>query len=377
MAPITGSSLPLLRRCQWWARPEVVAPPPAPPSPEMALGTEVHSAIEAALLGWAPKLSDEARPYFDAWLAWWKTGPLGKGYWAAEQAYAYIPASDKAHKLKVKNRLYEFSAGEIPGTVDAVSVADDSAIVVDWKTGNDFQGMTADARDNWQLRLYALAVSRAHRVYSVRVVVARITPEGVRTSEHTLDALELDEIADTVWALVAAAPTAAPTPGTHCGRCKAVAVCPSTSAAQDIVVAQPAELTIASPEQATALLLRLWQVQAACEQVERVLKTYAANANEAGIPLPNGKRWVRKTVDRESFNFNGDGAAEAVAEISMAGAEAAIETKMTATKSGIEKALKASGVPAKEVRYKADELFARLRVLGVLRSTETDSYREV
>jgi hypothetical protein len=211
----------------------------------------------------------------------------------------------------------------------------------------------------------------------VRIVVARITPLGVRTSEHVLDALALDEVADEIKSLMASVASSTPTPGSHCTRCRVVAVCPSTSAAQDIVVAQPAELKISNPEQATALLLRLWQVQAACEVVERALKLYAANQNEAGIPLPNGKRWVRRTVDRESFNFTGDGAAEAIAEIAMAGADAALEVKTTATKTGIEKALKASGVPPKEVRYKADELFGRLRGLGVLRSSESDSYREV
>jgi len=144
-----------------------------------------------------------------------------------------------------------------------------------------------------------------------------------------------------------------------------------------VAPAAPIELRIDSPEQASALLVRLRQVQAACETMEAMLKQYAANRNEDGIPLPNGKRYVRQSVDRESINLNGVENAEAIAAISLAGAESAIETKINVSKAGIERTLKASGLAGKELRAKVEDLMNELRRIGATRTTTVDSYREV
>ena len=154
---ITGSSLPLLRNCQWWARPEVEAPA-FQPTAAMELGTKVHAIIEGVLSGSldAAILSDateDAFAMYDAWTAWWESRPLGDGNWRPEQAYAYDPRTDKARTLDAKNRSYSVEQGEIAGTIDAVLVDGKRAVVVDWKTGQDFANLTADASENWQLRL--------------------------------------------------------------------------------------------------------------------------------------------------------------------------------------------------------------------------------
>lgn len=375
---VTGSSLPLLRSCQWWARPEVIAPPAQPPSEAMLLGTAVHGAIEAVLTGQPiPPLTSEGEDLLKEWAQWWKSAPLGTAVWGAEQAYAYDPYADKARKLDAKGRAYLTEANEIAGTIDAVAFfGDGSATVVDWKTGNDFAGLTADAAENWQLRLYALAVSRHHKLDKVTVAIVRITPRGVRSTEYTLDAMELDAVAEEVKALMEAAPKSQPAPGLHCRRCKAVTLCPTTTPAADAIVAmEPATLSITSPEQASAALVKLRQVQAACEQMEALLKMYAEKFD--GISLPDGKRWTKVPQERESINLTGAEMAAGLAALDTHGATDAVETKASTTKAAIERVLKAKGLKGKELRAALDNLMTDLRTAGVVRSVTVDAWREV
>jgi len=378
---VTGSSLPLLRKCQWWARDEVIAPPQPPASDAMLVGTEVHAAIEDTLRGVDEprKLSEEANELFSEWRKWWQSSPLNHAGWLPEVAFAYDVATDSARSVKTDtHRAYEVNAGEIPGTIDALWLAEDHGLIIDWKTGSSFGNGPAAAPDNWQLRLYALMVARAYKFDYMETYIVRITEDGVRTTSATLDAMDLDAVASEVAALVKSVPSSQPSAGGHCARCRAVAVCPTTTRAMDALApATPVELRIDSPEQASALLVRLRQVQAACETMEAMLKQYAANRNEDGIPLPNGKRYIRQSVDRESINLNGVENAEAIAAISLAGAESAIETKINVSKAGIERTLKASGLAGKELRAKVEDLMNELRRIGATRTTTVDSYREV
>lgn len=376
---ITGSTLPVLRKCQWWAREDVVAPPALPPSDAMLVGTEVHAAIEGVLTKRDVKLStDDGMDLFREWMQWWNTSPLAANQWKAEVAYAYDVQRDAARLIGENvGRGYEVSASEIPGTIDALALDDEHAHVVDWKTTSGFGPGPADAENNWQLRLYALMVARAHRVDSVTIHVVRITTNGVTSTSHTLDSLELDAVAHEVQRLVKSVPTALPQSGSHCHRCRAVAVCPTTSRAMtDITPPAPIQLEI-NDDNAGSLLMKLRQVQAACEQLEGALKLYAANKNEEGIRLPSGKRWVRVGVDRESINLNGDANAQGIAIISMAGAEKALEPKISVSKAGIERELKAQGLKGKELKQKLDNVMSELRAAGATRTTTVDSYREV
>ena len=380
---VTGSSLPLLRKCQWWARPEVEAPA-FQPTEAMQLGTDVHRCIDAILSGtFTAELLNEVVPeaadYLDAWGTWWSKAPLGYGDgWKSEAAYAYDPRTDRARQLDTTDRRYLTEVGEIAGTVDAVRIIGKKATVVDWKTGMDFAGLTADAADNWQLRLYALCVSRCHAVSEVTIAIVRITPEGVKHTEYTLDELELDAVASEVAALAAAAATSQPQPGAHCKRCRAVAVCPATAKAQDAlapVSAAPVALKVTA-DNASALLLRLRQVQAACEVVEAELKKYVIE-NNTGIDLGNGKRWVRQQVDRETVSLMGVDGAAGRDVIDAFGVSDAVEVKYATSKAAIERSLKAKGLKGKELKTKMDELLSELRASGVMRSVTVDSFREV
>lgn len=376
---VTGSSLPLLRKCAWWARPEVSGQP-TEVTEQMALGTAVHAAIEKMLVhGELADMTDEQRQYFDAWAAWWFADRRASNSWRAEVAFAYRPSTDKGRVLDVTGRNYEVDADEIAGTVDALLINGSKGVVIDWKTGQDFANMTADAQDNWQLKFYAVAASRAFRLSEVQVEIVRITPDGVTTTVHVMDDLELDAVAAEIERLHAAVPASKPAPGAHCRRCRAVAVCPTTTTASDALVQATVESAalVVNAENAGALLVRLRQVQAACEQVETALKRYAAE-NPEGVQMPGGKRWIRQQVDRESINLNGADMAAGIAALSALDVDDAVETKVSVTKAAIERKLKEKkGLKGKELRETMEALCSDLRASGVMRSVTVDTYKEV
>lgn len=385
---VTGSSLPLLARCQWWARPDVDAPA-RPATSDMQLGSAVHAAIESILRDEAAQLepeldqlSEEAAPFVDVWREWWASSPLGAGQWRAEVAFAYDPATDTARELgEVRGRAYPATKpSEIAGTVDAVLLdgARDLAIVVDWKTGGDWDRLTADAADNRQLRGYALAASRAYGVETVRVVVARISEEEVSTTSRDYDALELAAAADELRRQLAAVPTAHPAPGLWCKRCRAVAVCPATVEAVDALAPAgdpPAPVPlVVTRENAGALLGRLRAVEAACGAVEAALRAFA-DAN-GGIETTDGRRWRKTSTERSSIRLDGPEAAIALSVLDAHEVGAAVERKVSTSRAAIERAVKARGLKGKAATAHVEAIVDELRAAGAVRTSVVEAYRE-
>lgn len=385
----TASSLPLLASCQWWAGDAVVGRP-FQPTPEMLAGTETHAIIEARIEAEPEPVltSDAAAEFWQSWCRWAAAGGLDelrgfarvRGAWQAEQAFAYNAKADTARSFgRVRGRRYpKTSADEIAGTVDAIAVdkVARTAVVVDWKTGEDRAGLTADASENRQLRGYALAVSRAFDVDEVVVAVVRIKADDVTVTRCTFDALELGEAAEALRQLLAAVPTAQPKPGLHCRRCRAVAECPATAAAADQLAPrspEPVPLTITT-DNAGALLVRLRAVQAACDQVESALREFA-DAN-GGVQLDDGKVWRKFTIERQSIRLDGPEAASALNVLDSAGVAAAVEHKSTTSRAAIERALTAQGLKGKAKATRADEIVAELAAAGAVRVSLVDTYKE-
>jgi len=380
----TMSLLPLLAECQYAGRPDLHAAAGA--TAAMALGTEVHSAIERELTGEGDTfdVSDEARPYVDEWLSWWESegrAALGADRWLPEQAFAYDPVADTARSFgRIEHRNYPKTLPtEIAGTVDAIRVDIDAgkAVIVDWKTGEDFQRLTADAAENKQLRGYALAVSRALGVQTVVVAVVRITPAGVKLTKTTLDVFDLAAAAHDLRRLLEAIPTAQPRTGLHCKRCRAVASCPATVAATEALAPveppEPVQLVVTS-DNAAALLVRLKAVQAACEQVDGALRAFA-DAN-GGVVLPDGKKWGKVTTERSSIRLDGPEAAVAMAALADAGLTAAVEHVTKISQEAIKRAVAAQGHKGKDATSKVKAVMDELRAVGALRTTTVESYKE-
>lgn len=381
---ITGSTLPLLSQCQYWARPEVDAPPLVA-NEAMQVGTEVHAAIES-VLSKKPhaELSDEALEVFDTWDAWWPSSELrAAGEWKPEIAYAYDPKTDTARCLgNVGGRNYgKLEEGEIAGSIDAVCVSGSKAIIIDWKTGWDMAGLIADAKDNRQLRGYALAVARHHGVETVEVHVVRINEEAVKVSSHVMDAFDLADAASELKALIDAIPASLPKAGTHCRRCRAVAVCPSTAKSMDAIA--PKEVAIDAPapvplvineNNAAALYARMVAVRAACDAVEAGIKAYV-DAN-GGFRLDNGKVYKQTETNRSSIKLDGREGSEAVALLSRNGVEGAVEVTPRTSQAAIKRVLQAAGLKGKDLTAKLDAIMDELSVCGAIRTTTIKSYRE-
>lgn len=385
---ITGSVLPILQSCQYWARPEVQAPP-LPSNDSMQLGTEVHAAIDSWLLGDAPQpgeLSDEAAPLFAAWLDWWQGSDLAKlGKWKSEQGYKYNPKTFTAVPLgRIVGREYgNVDADEIAGSIDALLIDEraSEAHIVDWKTGMNLSGMTEDAKDNKQLRGYALSVAHAHGLETVHVYVARISEDGVKLSQHTLDTFDIADAAEALRSLVNAIPSSKPSPGMHCRRCRAVAVCPSTiKAAEEIApmetaldVPAPVPLTI-TQDNAAPLYARLLAVRAACDAVESALKMYVDASG--GFTLDNGKVYKKIETNRSSIKLDGPEGAAAVETLRTHGVGGAVEVVPRTSQAAIKRVIQASGLKGKEANAKLDQIMADLNMEGAIRSTTVTSYRE-
>jgi hypothetical protein len=355
----------------------------------MQLGSAVHAAIESILRDEAAQLepeldelSEAAEPYVATWREWWSFAPLGAGTWRAEVAFAYDPHADTARELgEVRGRAYPAtSPSEIAGTVDAILIEREAgrATVVDWKTGGDWDRLTADAADNLQLRGYALAASRAYGVETVRVAIVRITDEEVTHTLHEYDSLDLAAAADELRRQLAAIPTAHPAPGAWCRRCRAVAVCPATVAAVDELVPAtppPAPIPIEiTRENAPALLARLRAVEAACGAVEAALRAFA-DAN-GGIETTDGRRWRKTVTERSSIRLDGPEAAVALEALDRAGVSEAIERKVGTSRAAIARVIKARGAKGKAAEAAVDAIVDELRAAGAVRSTTVESYRE-
>jgi hypothetical protein len=141
------------------------------------------------------------------------------------------------------------------------------------------------------------------------------------------------------------------------------------------VDATPVALKV-TRDNAAALLLRLRQVQAACEVVEAELKKFVIE-NNAPIDLGNGKQWKRIEVDRESISLSGADRAAGMAALEASNVADAVEVKYSTSKAAIERSLKAQGLKGKELKAKMDELLSDLRASGVMRVATIETFREI
>lgn len=375
----SASSLALLDSCSWWARDEV----PAAPRVEtdyQALGTAVHAAIEVTLDAGEPVLDELTGLLWDvgldelltAYRAWREWCDEQSGAWDAEVAVAWDRESDTAREMTVSShRAYSLTPLEIPGTMDALALEGRTATVYDWKIGDDWQGYTAPARENRQLALYALAVSRLYELDEVTVCIVHIASDGLWVDSHTYDAFDLDALAHAFRAALDAVSESVPVPGAHCGRCPAAVHCP---AARDAALAlvervKVVPLTVDSAEAAGSLRERITIVDQAVEQAKAALATWGDSGGE--IVTSDGKRLRRVELTRKEIVLEGQAGAEAEAILREYGCSGAIvRPAPRVSKSGIDAALKSQGIKVAPVKR---EIESRLDAAGAIRTASHGS----
>lgn len=290
---------------------------------------------------------------------------------AVEEAVAYRWATSEARSLgRSLGRAYEIEEGaEIPGTADLVVVqpAGDGALtlqVFDWKTGRSWRGR---ARDSWQLRGYALAYARLYTtqeavVESVTASFAYPTDDGDLVSDEVhWDALDLDGFAATIQQAMLRATSGHPryiVEGPSCRYCPAFAGCPAKAALAremaDPVGVEKALMTAAAERPG-----EVWTRLQRAKEVLRRVEDYLCGLGRQQ-PFETATGIVREVQGKPREEFDGRVVHAVVA--ARYGRELADEAvELSATKTGIEKALKSTG---RGYTARVEEVYAEVRKLG-------------
>lgn len=151
--------------------------------------------------------------------------------WQTEVGYFYQPSHSWGEELKMAfERDYSLAPVDaIAMSLDVLEIRQGGVgLVADYKTGYRVDG----AVDSDQLKIAALAVSKAHGLHEVEIQIIKVrAKEGLYVLPHTLDQMDLDmiemEVAD-VFANIKNNP--GPVPGEHCNRCPAKMSCPDSQA---------------------------------------------------------------------------------------------------------------------------------------------------
>lgn len=361
-----ASRLPLLAHCGWWSRPDVHEPAQRGEGRGTSYqerGTAVHGAIESALRGVpGDGLDAEQAGMFAAWQGWWETQGLRPV--SIEERHELDLATGTVRVVPAYDHT---RTGVVVGTPDLIARSADGGIVVlDWKTGDDWQGYTAPASENVQLRTYALFAAARFDVATVRVIVVRLTSDGVETDAHDLDVLDLDAHLGWLRSRVGCA-LAEPKPGMHCGRCDAASVCPATLASGYELTRPGVRLEITA-DNAGRALERLEAIENACAQVREALRVFARTAG--GIEISDGRVWAARVQVRETIDADAPGVAEA---LESEGVGAALKVKRSVSWTDAERiAREANG--GRLPRGWRERMKERLGAMGALKTAEVEQF---
>lgn len=230
-------------------------------------------------------------------------------------------------------------AGEWTCKADWVGGRDGCMCVRDWKTGR--QQFTGAIRQNPQMRLGAIAASRAYGIDNVCVELVYLDDDGITIDGAEFDPFDIADIYHEMKALRAKllnGPTP-PVPGPWCTQhyCKLKGICAATKAA--LANAYPLEdaLTheIRDEDHARWILARLPGAKAALKAVEDAVDDYAKSKP---VHLADGTMYGQ--VERESRSVSVDTEEKRAALASVLGrhADTAVRTEHSATLGTIKEA---------------------------------------
>lgn len=343
---MTGSRLTLGGKCLHWTSMKVPSAPPRSDSAFEASGTALHHLTEKAIETSAAFSREQATAMLERFkpltkaelnkvLDWYegtkdflrKLPPATR----TETAFAYNVMADTARELPttITRRDYaSCSDEEIPTTLDAwwVETEEDgtrTACVGDWETGwSRYKGRV---RDSMTMALGALCVSRVYGCEQARVMIWRVTDDGIRT-----DSAMIGEGHE--WSLDARAFQIAslhfdmggnddepppPQPGSHCAEqfCPALSTCAlaqkgfeeselvqirSQSGGKLKPAPKPVDFdrvmskNFSGPEHVLHVLHRIKLVEAACASMRRAAEQWSDQHGK--LPVEWGKVWGKQSI---------------------------------------------------------------------------------
>lgn len=287
---LTASSAALAMRCLYSWRDGV---PVAKDEPNEAMqrGTAIHEAIAAAFMG---KHDSQWREQVDRAVDVGAriTREAGAGAEVRiEPAFAWTKyaATFLGENIHREYEKHGAHPDAICGSADLLVIAGKVGWLADWKSGTVELAKYAD-------QLHVLAAIAAY-VFGLDTVHA--IAYGVDTGleeRWTLDAFDLEYMADWLNSVSERVAAAVPTPGDHCAWCPARASCPETTKA---LVAAPS-WSLDTPEDVARVWDRLGPIEDAIAAIRRKAREYV-EAN-GPLTLPSGKRLaIVESKGRESI----------------------------------------------------------------------------
>lgn len=295
---ISASSLERLAACPKSAR----LPHVESESADSRRGTNVHRYLANVISG-KPYLAGVDAEYHDLCAAIDTSTLPTVGQYEAEAAFAFDVVTGTARRMNVDGRRYEVGVTEIPGTADAIGLAADRVVVIDWKGA--WSQATA-AADNLQLRFYALAAARVYGKDAATVAIARVAEDRIRWDVAELSVMDLDLFADelsVIWSDAQESDRLAE--GEHCRYCPAFDSCPAKSALiRSFLPVAEAHAEVAIETMDDAARLEVWD---RAKAAERVIESVIGRLREsiARKPIVVGERALvvaeesRRTIDVE------------------------------------------------------------------------------
>jgi hypothetical protein len=296
MKLVTGSRLPILQHCQWWARDDVSYTRPESGA-AAGRGVDMHDAIDKRdLTGVAfedVQAVQRGIVYLDG---------LRAAGWTIETevplALNYVTGEGRRLKSSGHRDYTDLKPNEIGLTVDYIARHVDTGRyeVGDWKTGYGIH--VEKASENWQLGAAAAALSAMCQDVAVTAKVHFLDNDYV--DSWTFSAMEAQRFGIWIRNRVELVPTAQPQPGDHCRYCDARVQCPKTAQAIQQLVPDRVQWSLerVSLENDAAMAMALPALKGAVEAVEKALK----ERNKEGLALPNGKVWKPVLQTRQGYD---------------------------------------------------------------------------
>lgn len=291
------------------------------------------------------------------------------GRYAYEVAFAYNVDTGEARVLGVGlGRQYHRAekpptAREICGTLDVVGVTDAAVVVADLKSG---WGEVAAPRENWQLRIGALAAARAFEKDRAHVAIIFLKDGDPRWARADLTELDLDAAEGSVRrivrgveaarAVVESGKTPDTFPGSHCKYCSALPSCPGQMGLIAAALDKKLGPDLLNEETAPRLLARLEAIEIATKRMWESLDEYVSVR-----PLELGGGWVYGKTQTTRTTLKADKAQEVLAEEFNLRVEP--EVKKTITQEAVKDAIR-SQLPAVKITKFFDAAMERLKEAG-------------
>ena len=233
--------------------------------------------------------------------------PVVKEAWLPEAAYAWDPIEDRGYYLgSMINRAYPATlpGNTVVGTADAIGLADDQAVIIEWKTGKHWS--------EWQLKFLALAACRAHKCDRAMCVIVFLREDGTcKELVFRYDIFDLGLFAEQLLGLskrVLAAKSSGESSlvmGAHCEYCPAKLNCPAHTALIRSACAMPAnfaaEFEVLTPEAIGKAWPKLVAALQILHRAKAQIETWVTD--NGPVPLENGKELRTVVTGRESVAY--------------------------------------------------------------------------